>query len=254
MKNVLLIALSLLLIMVSAVGDTSAQITVDEAIQQAESAYNAGDYRTAATLYQDLVNNQFVSFEIYYNLGSAYYELGLLGDALVNYRRAQLINPRHGQLNMMIVRIRSERVDFQGDEAALLDALATTSETSFRLSEIGWTVLVLWSGWFVMLTLWVLRAKWRNQLLYPLVIVGALLLVGLSLLLPRLYVMEQRPGAVVIELTAPVMSGPGEGYLEIMQLFSAAEMRILDEEGDWIKFILPDGRRGWIARDDIAAV
>jgi hypothetical protein len=62
----------------------------------------------------------------------------------------------------------------------------------------------------------------------------------------RVYTSVFRPAAVVTAEVAPIMSGPGGNYLEIYQLHAAAELRMLEERGDWAHFVQPDGREGWI--------
>ena len=42
------------------------------------------------------------------------------------------------------------------------------------------------------------------------------------------------------------MTGPGTDYVEIFELHSAAEIRIVEERNHWVRFQLPDLREGWI--------
>lgn len=235
-------------------GVSMSQQTVEEVISDAHVAYDSGNYELAASLYEDLVNNGFANFEIYYNLGSAYYEQGRLGDALLNYRRAQMIRPRHSQLNTNIIRIRSERVDFQGDEVVLIDRLATLSERSFSLMEISWAVFLLWSLLFFTGTVWVLRPSWRSRLVWPCIVLGIVVGIGFSLLLPRLYTSEYRSSAIITDLAATVWSGPGEHYLEIDQIFAGAEVRVVEVQDGWARFVRPSGRQGWILQDSIEMI
>jgi len=80
------------------------------------------------------------------------------------------------------------------------------------------------------------------------------LLLGLGIFSIRSYVVYQRPLAVVVDFSAQVMSGSDNGYLPLYELYSAAEMRLLEEEGDWVRFVLPDGRQGWINQSALAVV
>jgi SH3-like domain-containing protein len=50
------------------------------------------------------------------------------------------------------------------------------------------------------------------------------------------------------------MSGPGEDYLELYRLYAAAELRVLETHDDWARFVLPDGRQGWVERDNIELI
>jgi hypothetical protein len=49
-------------------------------------------------------------------------------------------------------------------------------------------------------------------------------------------------------------SGPGEDFLGLFDLFAAAEFRVLERQGGWVRALLPDGRQGWLPEDAIARI
>lgn len=223
-----------------------AQQTAADAVAEAEAAYNAGDYATAITQYEKLLQVGVSGTEIGYNLGSAYFQSGDLGRALLHFRRAQVLTPRDGDVNRGLALVRALRVDIQGDEVALIDNLAAFTAGLLTPSELGWLVFVFWVVWCGLLFLWIIRKTWRRRLRLALMIWGAAVIFGVCLLLGRLYVDAGRPSAVVTAFLTPVMSGPSEDYIEIFDLYSAAEMRVMETEGEWARFLLPDGRQGWV--------
>jgi tetratricopeptide (TPR) repeat protein len=231
-----------------------AQEDAASVIQRADEAYRQGDFETTIQLYEALVDDGFHDVPVFYNLGNAYYHSGQLGMALLNYRRARLLDPRDSEITNSIRRIRAERVDFQGDDSALIDRLASSTESLLTLSELSWLVTLIWITWFSLLTIWITWISRRNKLLLPLFVLGLCLLFGLIPLLTRVYAENHRPSAVAIALTAPVMSGPGEDYLNLFQIHAAAELRLLESRGDWARFILPDSRQGWIHQDMVEMV
>jgi len=218
-------------------------------MRQANAAYMAGDYDSAIGLYETLLADGFRDAAVFFNLGNAYYETGQLGLALLNYRRAQQIAPRDAILGKNIALARSERVDFQQGEARWIDRLAVSTQSFLTLPELGWPILVTWVLWWAGAGIWALRADWRSALRWPMALVGAGLLVGSVFFGSRYYVQDARPAAVVI-----VMSGPDNEYMFLFQLFAAAEMRILEVRGEWVRVILPDGRQGWVNRKAIEPV
>jgi hypothetical protein len=213
---------------------------------QANNAYQNSDYSTSIALYEELVDSGIRDANVYFNLGNAYYENGQLGSALLNYRRAQQINPRDVDIGVNIALVRSERLDLQQGGANWLNAVAMTTRSSFTLSELSWTVFFLWLLFFGLVVAWIIRANLRKRLRWLLVIGAACLLMGLAFLTSRMYVIQNRPGAVVTASSTQVMSGPGDEYLPLFSIFSAAEIRILELHEDWMRFTLPDGRQGWI--------
>lgn len=65
----------------------------DYSFQQANQAYANGDYKTAISLYQSVLDSANRSTEVYYNLGNAYYKDNEIGLAILNYERALLQDP-----------------------------------------------------------------------------------------------------------------------------------------------------------------
>ncbi len=242
------------LLVFTIISPLSSQTDARNQMQAAEAAYQQRDYTTAITLYEAVLAAGYADYAVYFNLGNAYYEARQLGDALVNYRRAQRIRPRDPALTRHIALVQAQRVDFQGDSVVLVDQIATATRGTLSLLELGVLVLFVWSGWFGCVLLWVVFARWRARLLRLIVIGGVVLLIGLALLLPRAYADSQRVEGVVISLSAPVMSGPGVDYLEMFQLYSAAEFRVLEVQEGWARVLLPDARQGWVQGDFIALV
>jgi tetratricopeptide (TPR) repeat protein len=250
MRHLLLVGL-LFLLMQAAAG----QETADEIFAEANAAYTGGDYSTAIRLYTGLiqrgVNQDGV---IHFNLGNAYYQTGDLGRALVSYRRAQTFIPRDADLNQNIGRVRGERIDLESDESGLLDGLSAVTTSILTFGELAWLVWVWWLISFSSLCAAILRPNWRETLRPILIVVGVLATIGVFLLVGRLAASRLRPPAVVVEKTVPVMSGPGERYLELFELHAAAELTVVDTRGEWTRFHLPDGREGWIPEAAIERV
>lgn len=219
----------------------------------AEERYAAGDYAGAAALYEALAQAGVRSGAVYYNLGSAYWQAGDAGRALLNYRRTQAFMPRDPDLNARLGEARARRADLLGDEAILTDSLATAAASLLTWGELAWLVWGLWAAACAALALLIggrRRAAARAALaaaLFGLALAGAALV-------SRGYASASRPAAVVIAPAAAVYSGPGELYLELYQMHAAAEIRVLETQGDWARFVRPDERQGWIRRAAIALV
>jgi hypothetical protein len=242
------------LVLVLLTQPVSAKEGVGDILSRAESAYNSGDYGTAIALYSSLVDSGVQDGTLFFNLGHAYYQVGDLGHAMLYYRRAQDYFPRDGNLSLGLARVRSRRIDIQGDETPFTDSIAALTLDSLTIRELSWLVLLIWSGWFGTLTFYLRRIERQESLRIGLIIGGGLLLIGCVLLASRLYVGTYRPAAVVVRAASPVMSGPGEDYLEHYRIHAATEIRILEWRGDWVRFTLPDGQQGWVLRSAIELV
>jgi tetratricopeptide (TPR) repeat protein len=200
-------------------------------------------YSESAARYQALVNAGAQDGRLYYNLGNAYFKAGDLGRAILNYRRAQALLPRDGDVaaNLKLARDKtSDRIEVE-DEGLI--------KLVRRL--VGWTSLdeaavVAWVSWAVLCGLGVgaiLRPSRRRALLYLAGVVAMLLLwsalsIGVGLL-------DQRDSAVVVAAEVEVYSGPGEDYLTEFTLHAGAEVRLVERRGDWVRIALPGDLQGW---------
>ena len=234
------------LLLLSGVAVALAQESPVDVAQQAATLYGRGDHVAALGLYETLAAAGVRNSAVYFNMGQAYFVAQDSGRALLQYRRAQQIAPRDTELTLALARVRSSRQDIQGDDAALIDSLAALTLPLLTLDELNWLAFVLWTACFVMAGIYVARPRWRNATRVVLFALSILLVFGFALWFSRIYSGLFRPPAVVTAAATPVMSGPGEDYLEIYQLYAAAEIRILEDRGDWAHFVLPDGREGWI--------
>ncbi|MBZ0274970.1 MAG: hypothetical protein K8I60_02425 [Anaerolineae bacterium] len=244
----------LLFIMLSFVSRIAGQGDALVTFAAANAAYENGDYEQAISLYHSLSETGVVDGSLYYNLGNAYYQVGDTGHALVNYLRAQVIMPRDPDLGANIALVRTERVDIEGDEADVLEGLAALTSSVLTFAELAILVGGLWTGWCGLLVVIIIRYQWREVLRGPLFVAGFVLLVGGLLLISRVLVTETRPAAVVVVSSVPVMSGPGDDYLDLYTLHSAAEIRIVEQRANWTRFSLPDGRQGWIPDEAVESV
>ena len=225
-----------------------------ETIERATAAYQSGDYITAIMLYEALITQGIETAQVHINLAHAYYQDGQLGFALLNYRRAERLEPRHGSVDEYIARIRGERVDYQRDAQNWLDRLAESTRGVMTLRELQTVTGVLWAIFFSLTICWLWLRHWRSRLLPVLAVVAIFFLVALSALAARSYASQNRPVAIVVELSEQAMSGPGDAYLPLYTLYTAAEIRILERQDNWVRFVLPDRREGWLPADAIRDV
>jgi hypothetical protein len=232
---------------------TTIVVQAQTSIERAAEAYNLQDYQTAITLYEETLSSGQGNGATYYNLGNAYYEVGNLGRAMLNYRRAAIYMPRDSNLSINLARVRAQRTTITTGETDWLNQLATLTNDTLTLFELSILVFIVWILFFLMLAIGVIHGADSNYRLL-MAIVGVILLGGLMLMGSRIYVETQRPSAVVMADSAVVMSGPGLDYLSIYTIQAAAEVRIMENSGDWVRFVLPDGRRGWIAQSHLTLV
>jgi hypothetical protein len=223
-------------------------------LEQAAIAYQTGDYAAAIALWETAHQNGVRDGALYYNLGTAYYASGDLAHALVNMLRAAAYLPRDPDVQMLLGRMRAERLDPFADEADSMVLLGTFTNTTASLAELATFAFALYVVFWGCVVAHMLRPTWRVYMQWLIGCLALLVVVSLILLGSRITLEQQRPVAVIAAPTTQAMSGPGLDYLPLFSLMAAAEVRILETRVGWVRIVLSDGRQGWLPVETIEKV
>lgn len=232
----------------------------DDVFQQANDAYAEKEYGKAAELYQQLVDRGLVSFDLYYNLGNAYYRSGVVAPSILYYEKALKIDPSNEDavFNLKVANLKvADRVE------PLQDAFLFRfiNELLLKRSPNGWAhwgLVLLWVSLFVAIGFLFINNLIVKRLLFAL---GALLFLGfvtLTLVSYRQMDYEQSTKEGVIMATNTyVKSAPDMTSTDLFILREGVKVRMLDKEGEWqqIKIVDSEGDKlGWISASDIDAI
>lgn len=78
---------------------------VEQTKFQADQAYIEENYVEAAELYEQILTQEYLSAEVHYNLGNAYFKMGNIAQSVLNYERALKLAPNDEdiQFNLKLV-------------------------------------------------------------------------------------------------------------------------------------------------------
>jgi tetratricopeptide (TPR) repeat protein len=62
---------------------------------RANEEFAAGRFQEALELYQSITRTGETSATLFYNIANTHYRIGQLGEAILNYERALVLEPRH---------------------------------------------------------------------------------------------------------------------------------------------------------------
>lgn len=220
--------------------DRGAQVRQSNPVEAREA------FRESAAAFQSLVNAGIRNGKLYYNLGNAYLLGGQLGEAILNYRRAERLIPRDPRLAENLRYARSlcpDQIPASGRRAFLATLFFWHGNTSTRArfaAAIGAYVL-----FWLLLVIYVLtrRKFWLSGALPALLVWVALgISVGIDL-----YGDESRAGVLLAD-EVTVRKGNGEGFEPQFEqkLHAGVEFTILEQRGDWLWIELADGKSGWV--------
>jgi tetratricopeptide (TPR) repeat protein len=224
-------------------------------LKQGNEQYLDGEYELAVETYQSIVDSGYASAELYYNLGNAYYKSHNVTMALVNYERAQILDPRDGDIqhNLEVARefvvdrievlpeffLRRAYVDF----VKVLDAdvWAVLSLSAFILS------LVLLSTYFFSKRIGIRKTTFWSAVL--------LIILSLSTLMFASHqnrLVTKHNQALILTPSVTIKSSPDEeSGSDLFLLHEGTRVRVDDRLGEWREVVLSDGNRGWLKASDL---
>lgn len=202
-------------------------------------------YEKALLRYQK-INKSIPSGKVYYNIGNTYFRMGDIGQAIVNYRRAEQHIPGDPNLQHNLAYVLGKRQDtiIPQPKETLLKTLffwhynlsQSIRSTIFIASYIGFWVI---TG-VVFLTPWRI-SSWT---LAPFATVT--LLLASSLFLSN-YGKEDAAG-VITDREVVARKGDSRSYQSSFTtpLHAGTEFILLEKRGSWLYVELQDGRQCWL--------
>ncbi|HJW85291.1 MAG TPA: tetratricopeptide repeat protein [Candidatus Brocadiaceae bacterium] len=187
----------------------------------------------AALQYETILAGGFRHGQIYYNLGNVYYRQGKLGKSILNYRRAQRLMPRNGDVdaNLSLVKTTTEDKELSSE---IPPVVQKTFFWFFMLNQNELTVVAisLYVTLMILITLFIFfKFPWCRG-----VIIGfsAGLLIVLASLGIKIY-REEGITCGVVTTKCQVRYGPGGEYEPKFEIHDGAECVIEGEKNDWYR-------------------
>lgn len=232
-------------------------VTPSKAMQMGNKEYEAGNYAEATAIYEAIVASGVSHSTVYYNLGNAYFKQGDLGRAILNYRRAQSLEPRDTDIAANLSIARAQTVDkLEAPAAEGLSNLVQLAEEWLTLSEAMLLALALWLLIGILVVVALLKPGLRRWFGLGIGLLGIFLLAGVISMINRSYREQNSPAAVIVTESIEVTSGPGtsEQYLVEFTLHAGAEVSLIESRAGWQRLSLPGDLQGWVPNTAVERV
>ena len=219
-----------------------------EAFEQGNVAYSEDRLEEAINYYQEVISNGKESWELYFNMGNAYFKMGLVPEAILYYEKARKLNPQEEdiQANLEIANLKT--VDKVESKPELpLGRWWRGILNAFSIDDWAWMSIVLsFTALAVMIVFLFLRGMAKRISFF-----SALFFFGLSILFFILG--NQQKGlqtsekyAIVFTPSVTVKSEPEEDATKLFVIHEGTKIQVLKQEGDWNQISLMNGNKGWV--------
>jgi tetratricopeptide (TPR) repeat protein len=223
---------------------------VSTQINQANQLYNQNQFREAGEIYERVIAGGRVNGHLYYNLGNAYFRMGNLPKAILNYVKAQNLLPRNEDVEANLEYAVRQTVDLLDGRKphALESVLFWVSDLNLSEHRVAlfWINLVFWIVMAVRLRLQSPSTQSARNIMLA-VLLLALVSTGF-----RWHQETRRSIGVILPQKIDVHSEWNATTVVLFQLHQGALVFISQEKENWLEIELPNGRKGWISRSGIA--
>jgi len=216
---------------------------------EANKLYQQEKYPEAIAKYLEIVNNHFESWQLYFNLGNAYYRTGQYGKAILCYERAFKKNPKNEDIIFNLRLVNTRVVD--NIKSPPISKIFEDIRNFLSMTAVVWLMIGTYLFLTISIMLRILINKINIQRVLKLIFIPLLVVFALSL---SLFVFKYKAEssiqyAIVMKDKVDVLGEPSESGTELFSLHEGAKFRIEEFSGEWAKIRLADGNVGWLKKD-----
>ncbi|MGB2706339.1 MAG: tetratricopeptide repeat protein [Candidatus Omnitrophota bacterium] len=213
--------------------------------RSASDFYEKGDYKAAIKEYKRILDMGYESGNLYYNLGNSYFKDGRPGKAVLNYKRAENLMPRDGDLESNYKHVLSLLEHAPPAKPKILPLrLFDRLVLSFTVNELA---IFLSFAFFLSIAMVLIHLYLNRIKRYFLAVLAGILILftlGASLAASKLSRIGRE--AVIVSEGADSKFEPFERATTHFKLYEGATIFILDSKPPWCKVKRPDGKIGWV--------
>ena len=231
-----------------------AQESVDAWFEQANAAYNIGNYDSAKIIYEKILATDMESVPLYYNLGNAYYKMHEYPLAIYYYEKALKIDPSNEEVQTNLAIANHAIVDkIEPVPQSFIVRGWRNARASLSGNQWAWCSIVFFALLLVSLFLFLRSRKVGLRKLGFFAGLVFLLVFGLSVVFAaQLKVAsEKQDQAILMTPTVTVKSSPSETSVDLFVLHEGTKVSILETADGWCKIKIANGSVGWLMEDSM---
>lgn len=222
--------------------------------EQGKELYKAEKYQEAIESWMKILKANHHSDAIYFNIANAHYKLNNIGPSIYYYEKALQLNPDDEDI----------RNNLTFAENAKIDVIEPLPETIFKrwydaisgiMSYDGWAIFAtILSALFVVLFLlyYFSYSEGKKRFLFTAAAFTVFIfLFSLTLAFKTYADYKNTRLAILFAESSEVRSEPRLGSEPSFVLHEGTKVHILDEDGQWYRIKLADGKDGWVPASDL---
>lgn len=217
--------------------------------ENANNAYADGDYKKSINLYQQILDKDTASTEIYFNLGNAHYKLNNVAESIYFYEKAKQLDPSDDAIKNNLTYAEQMRID-QVEAIKKPKVSQINKEITLALSVENWAWLSILSAFLALLGLvfyFLKRKTSLKRIFFGVFIILSLLAISAYLFATsQKKILEEQQYAIIFSPEIKVFQEPNPKSERIFMLHEGTKVEIESNFRGFSKIKLADGSTGWI--------
>ena len=226
----------------------------EELFEQGNQVYDLGEYDSAISIYSQVVNANFQSPLLYYNLGNAYFKSNQLAPAIYYYEMALKMDPSNADIQFNLEMANSQIADrIQKKPTPILTQAYLGISTLLSPNSWGYATLILFVLALTLLTLYLLSGNSSVKQLSFFAAIGLFgsfaLAFGIGQMVKSDWTKQDK--GIVFTSTLNVKAEPKLAAADLFVIHEGTKVDVLEQADNWIRIALPDGNEGWVQTVDV---
>ncbi|MBS1650566.1 MAG: tetratricopeptide repeat protein [Bacteroidetes bacterium] len=223
-------------------------------LKLAEKAYDTKNYKEAIEKYEALVSSGYKAYQLYFNLGNAYYKNNQIGKAIYNYELARKINPNDEDVKINLAIANSKTID-KIDTKENFFVTAVKTNLLLSLSTAKWAWLSIFALMLALILTYIFIFSQSVPIKRISFIAGILSVIAFifmyALGFSALKSKVENKFAVITSKQITVKNEPTLTGSSRFTLHEGTKIRVIENNGEWVLIKLDNGNEGWLKLADV---
>lgn len=217
--------------------------------ENANSAYNAGQFEKAVMLYKEILESGQQSAELYFNLANSYYRLNQVGESIFYFEKAKQLQPMDEDININSAFAQNMAID--AVEVLPKSQFTLLEEKTIELfSQEGWAYAIVFMAWLLVffwgLYLWNKAPVIKRTFFVSTLVLGLLLIGSLFIAVVKSSITAETTYGILFDEKIEVWAEPNSRAEVLFLLHEGTKVQMFDQLQEWQKIRIANGSEGWI--------
>ena len=231
-----------------------AQVNVDNIFNKANELYNEGKHSEAINYYKEIINNDFHSAELYYNLANAYYKLDSIPSSVYYYEKALQLNPNDKDIIDNLNLVNNTLLDeIDPITTPLIESMLNSISNIFDFETWGYISIVFS---FLIIALFLTYYFANDSRIKRITFISLCIsFILISITLVNVYKGYNNyiniEYAIIFSYETDLKTEPNNRSETLFMLHEGTKVQLLENYNNWIKIQLVNGQIGFIQLIDV---